>query len=465
MCAPGCGRLVLPLLLLAAAALAEGDAKGLKEGETPGNFMEDEQWLSSISQYSGKIKHWNRFRDVSPQDDYIKSWEDNQQGDEALDTTKDPCQKVKCSRHKVCIAQGYQRAMCISRKKLEHRIKQPTVKLHGNKDSICKPCHMAQLASVCGSDGHTYSSVCKLEQQACLSSKQLAVRCEGPCPCPTEQAATSTADGKPETCTGQDLADLGDRLRDWFQLLHENSKQNGSASSAASPASGLDKSLGASCKDSIGWMFSKLDTSADLFLDQMELAAINLDKYEVCIRPFFNSCDTYKDGRVSTAEWCFCFWREKPPCLAELERVQIQEAAKKKPGVFIPSCDEDGYYRKMQCDQSSGDCWCVDQLGLELTGTRTHGSPDCGMGWGTWACWGLGPGGPLLWDTRLGHARSSLTPCWLVPFTDDIVGFSGDFGSGVGWEDEEEKETEEAGEEAEEEEGEAGEADDGGYIW
>lgn len=52
-----------------------------------------------------------------------------------------------------------------------------------------------------------------------------------------------------------------------------------------------------------------------------------------------------------------------------------------------------------------------------------------------------------------------------VSFTDDIVGFSGDFGSGVGWEDEEEKETEEAGEEAEEEEGEAGEADDGGYIW
>lgn len=39
----------------------------------------------------------------------------------ALDTTKDPCQKVKCSRHKVCVAQGYQRAMCISRKKLEHR--------------------------------------------------------------------------------------------------------------------------------------------------------------------------------------------------------------------------------------------------------------------------------------------------------------------------------------------------------
>lgn len=38
---------------------------------------------------------------------------------------------------------------------------------------------------------------CKLEQQACLSSKQLTVRCEGPCPCPTEQASPSTTDGKP----------------------------------------------------------------------------------------------------------------------------------------------------------------------------------------------------------------------------------------------------------------------------
>lgn len=72
----------------------------------------------------------------------------------------------------------------------------------------------------------------------------------------------------------------------------------------------LDRTLVATCKDSIGWMFSKLDTNNDLYLDQAELAAINLDKYEVCIRPFFNSCDSYRDGKVSTAEWCLCFWRE-----------------------------------------------------------------------------------------------------------------------------------------------------------
>ncbi|KAF4800710.1 Testican-2 [Turdus rufiventris] len=356
--------------------------------------MEDEQWLSSISQYGGRIKHWNRFRD----DDYIKSWEDNQPGDEALDTTKDPCQKVKCSRHKVCVAQGYQRAMCISRKKLEHRIKPLGPKAHGG----CKPCHAAPVAAVCGSDGHTYSSACKLEQQACLANKQLTVRCEGQCPCPTPHSPAG--DSKQELCTGQDLADLGDRLRDWFQLLRENAKQNGSGGLPASPTTALERSVAATCKEAVGWMFARLDTSGDLFLEAAELAAINLDKYEVCIRAFFNSCDTSKDGRVSAPEWCFCFWRES---------------------TFIPSCDEDGYYRRAQCEPGGGECWCVDQHGAELTGTRGHGSPDC----------------------------------------DEATGFSGDFGSSVGWEDEEEKEPEEAGEEGEEEEGEAGEGDDGGYIW
>lgn len=48
---------------------------------------------------------------------------------------------------------------------------------------------------------------------------------------------------------------------------------------------------------------------------------------------------------------------------------------------------------------------------------------------------------------------------------DDEMAYSGDVGSGVGWEDEEEKENEETAEETEEEEGEVGEVDDGGYIW
>ncbi|XP_073723363.1 testican-2 [Misgurnus anguillicaudatus] len=371
-------------------------------------IVRDEEWMSSVHQYSrSTVTH--RFRD----DDHIRTLESPQGSDESVDDTKDPCEKVRCSRHKVCVAQGYQRAMCMNRKKLEHKIKQSGLKLHANN---CKLCPEASAGPVCGSDGHSYVSQCKLDQQACLSGKGVSVLCSGPCPCISDKIKTksdTSSQPKPDACTGQDLADLGDRLRDWFQLLHANSKQ------MITVSRGFDASLVAGCKDSIGWMFSKLDTSNDLFLDQSELAAINLEKYEVCIRAFFNSCDSFRDGRVSTAEWCLCFWREKPSCLAEIERIQIHGAYKMKPGMFIPSCDEDGYYRKLQCDHSRGECWCVDPHGTEAIGSRIHGNPDC----------------------------------------DELMS-SGDFSSGVGWEDEEEKEIEEN-----EEEEEAEESDDGGYIW
>ncbi|XP_031679610.1 testican-2 isoform X2 [Oncorhynchus kisutch] len=414
------GFLFVPVMMLVGFTL-QAEINNGKEEEKKGNFMEDEHWLSTISQYSRKIKHWNRFRD----DDYVRTWDENQGGsNENVDTTKDPCQKVKCSRNKVCIAQGYQRAVCVNRKKLEHRLKQPALR---SPEGGCQPCPFSSSGPVCGSDGHNYASQCKLEQQACLTGKELTTKCSGLCPCPTA-TPTKETEVKHESCTGQDLSDLGDRLREWFQLLQGNAKLNNNsrtgASNTAEATSGsvLDRSVVVSCKDSVGWMFSKLDTNSDQYLDQAELAAINLDKYEVCIRPFFNSCDSYRDGKVSTAEWCLCFWRQKPPCLAELERIQVQEGGKNKLGLFIPSCNEDGYYRKLQCDQARRECWCVDQQGGELASSRIHGNPDC----------------------------------------DEAVAYSGDFGSGVGWEDEEDKEAEEN---AEEEEGEVGEADDEGYIW
>ncbi|XP_042154998.1 testican-2 isoform X1 [Oncorhynchus tshawytscha] len=417
------GCLFVPVMMLVGFTL-QAEINNGKEEEKKGNFMEDEHWLSTISQYSRKIKHWNRFRD-EVEDDYVRTWDENQGGsNENVDTTKDPCQKVKCSRNKVCIAQGYQRAVCVNRKKLEHRLKQPALR---SPEGGCQPCPFSSSGPVCGSDGHNYASQCKLEQQACLTGKELTMKCSGLCPCPTA-TPTKETEVKHESCTGQDLSDLGDRLREWFQLLQGNAKLNNNsrtgASNTAEATSGsvLDRSVVVSCKDSVGWMFSKLDTNSDQYLDLAELAAINLDKYEVCIRPFFNSCDSYRDGKVSTAEWCLCFWRQKPPCLAELERIQVQEGGKNKLGLFIPSCNEDGYYRKLQCDQARRECWCVDQQGGELASSRIHGNPDC----------------------------------------DEAVAYSGDFGSGVGWEDEEDKEAEEN---AEEEEGEVGEADDEGYIW
>lgn len=53
-------------------------------------------------------------------------------------------------------------------------------------------------------------------------------------------------------------------------------------------------------------------------------------------------------------------------------------------GIFVPSCDEDGYYRRAQCEPGGAQCWCVDpQHGTELSGTRSHGHPDCGELGGT----------------------------------------------------------------------------------
>lgn len=73
---------------------------------------------------------------------------------------------------------------------------------------------------------------------------------------------------------------------------------------------GFDTSILPICKDSLGWMFNKLDMNYDLLLDPTELSAIYLDKQELCLKPLFNSCDSFKDGKLSNNEWCYCF--QKP---------------------------------------------------------------------------------------------------------------------------------------------------------
>ena len=48
-------------------------------------------------------------------------------------------------------------------------------------------------------------------------------------------------------------------------------------------------------------------------------------------------------------------------------------------GVYIPDCDDEGYYRPTQCHTSVGMCWCVDKHGVEMANSRTRGKPNCGM--------------------------------------------------------------------------------------
>uniref|UniRef100_A0A2I3M4I9 SPARC (osteonectin), cwcv and kazal like domains proteoglycan 3 n=5 Tax=Cercopithecinae TaxID=9528 RepID=A0A2I3M4I9_PAPAN len=319
-----------------AAAAAVAAAGGRSDG---GNFLDDKQWLTTISQYDKEVGQWNKFRD----DDYFRTWSPGKPFDQALDPAKDPCLKMKCSRHKVCIAQDSQTAVCISHRRLTHRMKEAGVdhrQWRGPILSTCKQCPMVYPSPVCGSDGHTYSFQCKLEYQACVLGKQISVKCEGHCPCPSDKP-TSTS---------------------------RNVER------------GFDTSILPICKDSLGWMFNRLDTNYDLLLDQSELRSIYLDKNEQCTKAFFNSCDTYKDSLISNNEWCYCFQRQQdPPCQTELSNIQKRQGVKKLLGQYIPLCDEDGYYKPTQCHGSVGQCWCVDRYGNEVMGSRINGVADCAI--------------------------------------------------------------------------------------
>ena len=40
-------------------------------------------------------------------------------------------------------------------------------------------------------------------------------------------------------------------------------------------------------------------------------------------------------------------------------------------------CKANGDYEEIQCDDKSKECWCADQNGYEITGTRTTGPIKC----------------------------------------------------------------------------------------
>ncbi|XP_072112035.1 testican-3 isoform X2 [Mobula birostris] len=400
-----------------------------------GNFLDDKQWLTTVSQYDKEPGHWNKFRD----DDYFRNWNTGRHMDQ--DAAKDPCLNVKCSRHKVCIAQDNHRVVCISHRRLTHSMKVTNMAHKQRKGSNCKPCPVVHPHPVCGTDGHIYSSPCKLEYQACVSGKQISVKCEGQCPCSTDKLSI---EGKSQPkdatwpaefllhgvcvawissicrcslvcalelvgitsptpslncshnlcshhfhlmfliyeCSEKEFREVVSGLKDWFKVLHENGNHNKKTHAFQRQDKDrvrFDTSILPICKDSLGWMFNRLDTNYDLLLDQSELGSIYFDNHDVCMKPFFNSCDTYRDGRISNNEWCYCFQRHQdPPCLMQLTSTQRQLSGKKPLGIFLPTCDEDGYYKATQCHGSVGQCWCVDRYGNELGGSRSNGHSDCG---------------------------------------------------------------------------------------
>ncbi|XP_066574157.1 testican-3 [Amia ocellicauda] len=346
--------------LLSVCALVCSQLCGARGRSDSANFL-DEKWLSG---------RWDQFRDEPG------TWNPGKPFDQALDPAKDPCLKVKCSRHKTCVAQDYQTASCVSQRRMTHSMKEGGI-AQKPASLKCKQCPVVHPAPVCGTDGHTYSIKCKLDYQACISEKHISVKCPGRCPCLSNRSKNKV---EKKVCSDLELREVVSRLKDWFKVLHENGNQNKKMKIQRPERSRFDTSILPICKDSLGWMFNRLDTNYDLLLDQSELSSLYLDKNELCTKSFFNSCDTYRDGLISNNEWCSCFQRQQdPPCQTELTNIQSQQAGKKLLGLYIPSCDEDGYYKPTQCHGSSGQCWCVDRYGNEVVGSRMHGASDCGV--------------------------------------------------------------------------------------
>uniref|UniRef100_A0A8C9CD24 Nidogen 1 n=1 Tax=Phocoena sinus TaxID=42100 RepID=A0A8C9CD24_PHOSS len=68
-----------------------------------------------------------------------------------------------------------------------------------------------------------------------------------------------------------------------------------------------------------------------------------------------------------------CYEVEKTRCQHEREHIlgAVDPQRPRPPGLFVPECDEHGYYAPTQCHGSTGYCWCVDRDGREVEGTRT----------------------------------------------------------------------------------------------
>ncbi|XP_045887409.1 testican-1 [Micropterus dolomieu] len=286
----------------------------LLSGETA--VSGNSKWLSTVAQ-NNKDRSWNRFRDEA-EDDYFKSW--------APAKSLDQEREAEPGRHG-----------------------DPGTKVHSG--SVKKTVQDGEFGK------HHFHHI----------SRQRTFR------------GITFFGGSVRACTDTELHSLASRLKDWFGVLHLDANRDLKSSDSFDSATGhFDTSILPICKDSLGWMFNKLDMNFDLLLDQSELSAIYLDKYELCMKPLFNSCDSFKDGKLSNNEWCYCFQKpEGLPCQTEKNRIQNQSRRKSLIGSYIPRCTEEGYFKPTQCHSSTGQCWCVDKYGNEIAGSRKQGNPNC----------------------------------------------------------------------------------------
>ncbi|CAH1274403.1 OLFM3 [Branchiostoma lanceolatum] len=95
-----------------------------------------------------------------------------------------------------------------------------------------------------------------------------------------------------------------------------------------------------------------------------------------CVRFTYGGCGG-NDNRFHTYMECMDFCND-PRTKCQRQRTKAANAGLQV-GMFIPECRPDGAFEEVQCHGSTGHCWCVDQEGEELPGTRVDRgfTPTC----------------------------------------------------------------------------------------
>ncbi|CAH1967410.1 unnamed protein product [Acanthoscelides obtectus] len=183
--------------------------------------------------------------------------------------------------------------------------------------------------------------------------------------------AASASSYPQKQCSPAALQAMGNRLLDWFSVVMADSAKRKRFKTKSKVH------WTSSCKKpEVKWMFQHLDANGDGRLSLQELYDLEHDQREACLKPFLQRCDVDRDVFVSALEWCKCFSRSERPCAAVSRKI-IHAAGDSQLGVYIPDCDNQGYYKPVQCHSAIGMCWCVDKHGVEFANTRSHAKPNC----------------------------------------------------------------------------------------
>ena len=66
------------------------------------------------------------------------------------------------------------------------------------------------------------------------------------------------------------------------------------------------------------------------------------------------------------------------PCFSDLHKQLLRMDRQSLRQSYVPQCTNDGKYQTQQCDPMQKKCWCVEEDGTEIEGTRKVGDAHCG---------------------------------------------------------------------------------------